>query len=436
MKDGIREASSEFKHILQSIKHYTLSEFISLLLYHTNVQFFGYVHIQTGNPSDIVVREDYFQIQICGNKNDSYKLIVADVQNKKIVCIWKANSMNSYLMKQDLSGLEEERIIDLERTGRRWEGGVLNGEGFGYGEEYNDDNYLVYEGFMFGGRRVCYGKEYRGICNNRNINEMVYEGGYCNGDRYGYGKSYDLNGNVEYEGEWVDNNPVNIANVMPLLIKHGNELLVSSLIEEIVIEDGWFNEHEIISLRFSLHFIRLKRIVIGNCCFANVCEFVLDGLALLESVKIGNYCFLSSYNMHFGDKVCKITNCPNLRQLEIGEGNFVNFRRFELASVCSLQCILIDKDCFRNVHEFVLDGLDGLETVKIGSNCFLHVNYKIQGDKGCKITNCRNLRQLEIGYQSFMSTTRFELSSVDSLQSIKFGRHCFEMVNNFILKGE
>ena len=60
------------------------------------------------------------------------------------------------------------------------------------------------------GKRVCYGKEYRGIReNNTSDNRLVYEGGYWNGVRYGIGKSYDMNGDVEYEGEWIDNLPVN-----------------------------------------------------------------------------------------------------------------------------------------------------------------------------------------------------------------------------------
>ena len=63
-------------------------------------------------------------------------------------------------------------------------------------------------------------------------------------------------------------------------------------------------------------FTRLERITIGNKCFKNVRECVLDGSEKLESVKIGEKCFRIS-NERRDDGVCRITNCPNLRELEI-----------------------------------------------------------------------------------------------------------------------
>ena len=52
----------------------------------------------------------------------------------------------------------------------------------------------------------------------------------------------------------------------------------------------------------------------------------------------------------------------------------------------------------------------------------------------CRITNCPNLRQLEIGDGSFFYFKSFELSNVNSLQSIKFGGYCFYNAD-FLLKG-
>ena len=261
----------------------------------------------------------------------------------------------------DFLGLAENAVIDLNSTGRYWEGGVLNGEccsPCGYGKEYNDDNNLVYEGFMFEGRRVCYGKEYRGIRDNNNKNGgngLVYEGGYLNGVRYGYGKSYDLNGNVEYEGEWVDNNPVNELSVKSGLLKKGNELLLPIWSEELVINKELLNEREITSFHLSPLFVRLKKIEIGDHCFENVCEFVLDGLEKLESVKIGEKCFIiSDYERDNG--ICRITNCPNLRQLDIGYGSFEDFHRFELSNVNSLQSIQLGDNCFVNAENCIFKG--------------------------------------------------------------------------------
>ena len=82
----------------------------------------------------------------------------------------------------------------------------------------------------------------------------------------------------------------------------------------------------------------------------------------------------------------------------------------------------------------MIDSLESLESVTIGWSCF-----KISGkrdDGVCQITNCPNLRQLEIGNSSFVDFKSFELSNVNSLQSINFGSSCFEYAEEFSLKGE
>ena len=61
-------------------------------------------------------------------------------------------------------------------------------------------------------------------------------------------------------------------------------------IEELKIGDNSFNEScdDLSKMKMDLSELkRLKRIEIGNECFENVREFVIDGLESLESVKIG-----------------------------------------------------------------------------------------------------------------------------------------------------
>ena len=102
----------------------------------------------------------------------------------------------------------------------------------------------------------------------------------------------------------------------------------------------------------------------------------------------------------------------------------------------------------------MIDGLESLESVKIGKKCFRIDDYvddllamldsKIENYTGileerddgiCRITNCPNLRQLEIGDYSFEYFQSFELSNLNSIQSIKFGKYCF-VYADFSLKGE
>ena len=210
-------------------------------------------------------------------------------------------------------------------------------------------------------------------------------------------------------------------------------------IDKIVIGDNSMNDDcgDISKMKLDLsEFKQLKKIDIGNECFKNVREFVLDGLEKLESVKIGRKCFRISNKEERDDGLLRITNCSNLTQLEIGSGSFKDFKQFELSNVNSLQSITFGEDCFKNVHEFVLDGLDKLESVKIGRKCFRISDWERRDDGMCRITNCPNLTQLEIGYRSFEDFKQFELLNVNSLQSINFGYRCFYYAENCILKGE
>ena len=119
-------------------------------------------------------------------------------------------------------------------------------------------------------------------------------------------------------------------------------------IEEFKIDSNLYNERgwglSKITMIFS-EFKRLKRIEIGNECFKYVREFVVDSLELLQSVKIGEKCFRIS-DEERKDGVCRITNCPNLHQLEIGDHSFEDFKSFELSNLNSIQSIEFGDDCF------------------------------------------------------------------------------------------
>ena len=105
-------------------------------------------------------------------------------------------------------------------------------------------------------------------------------------------------------------------------------------------------------------------------------------------------------------------------------------------SFSELKRIEIGNECFQHVREFVIDGLESLESVKIGKECFRIDIWKDRDDGICRITNCPNLCQLEIGDESFRDFKSFELSNLNSLQSINFGIWCFEYAEDLSLKGE
>ena len=120
---------------------------------------------------------------------------------------------------------------------------------------------------------------------------------------------------------------------------------IPSIITNITFADYVGNE---LNTSYSLNFTRfpfLKQIEIGNACFQNVREFVIDGLESLESVKIADNCLKISMSER-DDGVCRITNCPNLRQLEIGDYSFEDFKSFEISNLNSIQSIKFGDSCF------------------------------------------------------------------------------------------
>ena len=192
--------------------------------------------------------------------------------------------------------------------------------------------------------------------------------------------------------------------------------------------------YEYDNMIFSRHsFPQIKSITSGKCCFQHVREFVIDGLESLDIVTIDGSYHRGDVKRQY-DGVVQITNCPHLFLLEIGGSNFRDFKSLELSNLNSLYSIKFGYDCFQYIREFVLDGLESLESVKIGRECF-RIDDKRRDDGICRITNCPNLTQLEIGDRSFGDFKSFEISNLNSIQSIKFGWYCFKYAD-FSLKGE
>ena len=341
----------------------TVLTIMNSLMNNPNVSQYHYYDMkrESQNSIDGVLINEHYHIQ-CSRQTMAvnpiqaqyqYQLIIADNSTgKKRMGVLFAYSLYSKLFELVCCGKKENVIIDLNREGRRWEGGELNDKPFGFGCEYSENGNLVYEGFVFEGKNVCFGKEWNDDGNN---NCLMYEGGYCNGERWGKGKSYDLTGNVDFDGEWMNNH---------ILIETGKErgvmkdLIIPMSIEELVIGDRMLNDKNITTLHLSSPLLlRVKRIEIGSNCFQNVCGFVIDGLKRLESVKIGEDCFRIN-NTWFGRFVLnereigifQISNCPNLSELGIGDYSFYSFKLFKLFNVNSLKSINFGEYCFRNAN--------------------------------------------------------------------------------------
>lgn len=100
-----------------------------------------------------------------------------------------------------------------------------------------------------------------------------------------------------------------------------------------------------------------------------------------------------------------------------------------------LRSLSIAYKCLKRTRTFVLNGLEKLERVNILEGNFSLSESNEREDGLCRITNCPNLRKLVIGKDCFCYFKTFELSNVNSLQSISFGYTCFRYAD-CILKGK
>ena len=82
----------------------------------------------------------------------------------------------------NLNDLIKDDIIDLSENGERWEGDSLDHLPYGYGCIFNSENQIVYEGFVFNGMKVCFGKEYY-----EDVGIIEYIGNFYNNKRNGNG---------------------------------------------------------------------------------------------------------------------------------------------------------------------------------------------------------------------------------------------------------
>ena len=259
--------------------------------------------------------------------------------------------VNNVLNEVNTNGFNKNEIVDLNADGRRWEGGVLKGEVFGYGCLYDEENELEYEGWMIGGKKKFYGVEYWS-----DVRKRKYSGYYYNGLKNGYGVLYDRNGMIEYEGLFKDDNPSYkaIYDERGIVWDEDCELNIDICALSLSIDHGF--SPNISSILLNCQLISLKRIDFGNKCLNSVSRFVIDGLNELETVVIGE----NSFNLDSCTKGSEfvIMNCDQLREIHIGYQSFYWwYETFELKNLPSLISVQLDKYAFYYCSKIVFESM-------------------------------------------------------------------------------
>ena len=239
----------------------------------------------------------------------------------------------------------DQTVMDLDVSGRRWEGSVREGKPFGYGILYNEEGQMAYEGFMIDQTRICFGREY--YCD---IERVSYVGCYFDGKRCGYGILYDRNGVLDYKGLWKYNRPYQAET--------GGHI-IDNQVDSIVINGNSYDNP--ISFIHPYFCNTCKRIVIGNCRFNYIHLFEIMDMSELESIEVGErslsmsqLSFSFCYRRNYG--ICRIQNCPRLKSILVGDFSFTNCVEFELTSLPSLESIDIGGSCFVHAPKFSLSG--------------------------------------------------------------------------------
>ncbi|KAK8817791.1 hypothetical protein WA538_004505 [Blastocystis sp. DL] len=381
-----------------------------------------------------------------------YAIKRGDEENRVVVADLKTHEMRVY-DGDDWKENKQDGVdcIDLDVSGKRWEGGVKNGKPFGYGVLFDEEGKKEYEGFMVDGVKVCYGIEYY-----NDIERIEYEGCFYDGKRFGRGVLYDRNGIMEYNGLWKND---------MVYSPNSSGSTIDNHTESVTISNGVFNNREPFIPSFYMH--SLKRIVIGDECFGKVRVFELNGLDELESVVIGKESFTYAktdeeiWNSERSDGSYRIVNCPKLKSIQIGYETFEDYHSFELSNLPSLQSIDIGGWCFRWAPSFSLTDLPQLQSVNLGYDAFEYVHsivfenlpklqsiqlddYALAGDDDdnrktinnepynykntLTMRNLPSLTELKGYYWNFYAIGSVILENIPQLTSddIDFGDDCFQ----------
>lgn len=227
------------------------------------------------NRHHLLVKQSYYEQK--ESITNSYTTRIECDTDKKTMVVLIKNPEEIEYHSIDMSGYIEEDSIDLSDEGWRWEGSSLNGQPFGFGCYYTPDNYKAYEGFLYEGKKVCFGKEF-----HKNSNCIEYCGCYFNGMRFGFCCVKDLKDNTVFEGNYYGGETVlSIPN-------HCNDCeKITSFVEDLTIGNYCYSDLSELSL---VDYFNLKSLVIGDYCFQRCSQLTIRQCNQLMNLSIGRSC--------------------------------------------------------------------------------------------------------------------------------------------------
>lgn len=241
-----------------------------------------------GNENSLLIDGSVYSQRTPSDDNGC--LLIECNPNDKTMIIKERRGKGGEFTDLIFSDIKKKDTIDIGEKGERWEGDSLLGIPFGYGCLYDSNNTVLFEGFMFKGKRVCYGTDYY-----PDASVIEYCGSYYDGNRYGNGTLYDKHSSILCEGDYYN----------------GNRM--------VAIADNVNSDSEINSL--------IQELTIGNDCYSDHSRFALIGFHSLRFVKIGDRCFPKVFHV-------TIKECEQLSGVIVGEASFTKHPTYESLSRC------------------------------------------------------------------------------------------------------
>ena len=227
----------------------------------------------------------YDFLRVCGSvytqsevlPNGIIQEIECDLEMKWMKVRTKHTNESDWL-EMNLDGICKKDIIDFSDKGDRWEGDSLNGFPYGYGCIFNEENHIMYKGFMFEGKKVCFGNDYYG-----DLGTIEYVGDYYKNTRNGNGKLYDKKNECIYDGEWSNNSPLKERSIV--VKKELKEEDIHFGLEEIIIGSNCLDHIESFKL---IGYKNLKRLVINKNGLENMKWFCIEDCNELVDLEFRN----------------------------------------------------------------------------------------------------------------------------------------------------
>lgn len=269
---------------------------------------------------------------------ENWEAMAADVQTKRFSILRGRGERVDQIITPIETG-----ITDLNTTGERTEGFVVDGKPCGANVVYDEEDRRVFEGFVADGKRVCWGTEYYG-----DLGVLKYQGCYLYGMKHGRGILRDRHGVIEYEGVWNEDSS-SARNRETVLESHVESVSLSSSEPLFFDLNSWMNHLESISIEDDA----LKRVRHFEVCSFPELRLLQVGRKSVTTQTEEFYCEGPM------DGVCCIADCEKLATLVFGGLAFSDYGVLRLENLPSLLSLDFQDRCFNNGTSFTMRSRDG-----------------------------------------------------------------------------